>query len=59
MNNKGFTLIELLIVISIIAVLAATVIIVIQPGEILKQARNATRESHLHTLETSLYHHSI
>ena len=55
----GFTLIELLIVIGIIAILAAAVIITITPGERLAEARNATRHSHLNSLESSLYIHMI
>jgi len=58
-NNKAFTLIELLIVIAIIAVLAAAVIIIVRPGEVLQQARDATRERHLHAVETSLYRYNI
>ena len=53
--NKSFTLIELLIVIAIIAILAVGIIILIIPGERLAQARDATRASHLHALETALY----
>ena len=54
-NNKGFTLIELLIVIAIIAILAAAVIIVIQPGDILTDAREATRESHMSSIGTAAH----
>ena len=54
-NNKGFTLIELLIVIGIIAILAAAVIITVTPGEKLKQARDATRNSHMTAIGTALH----
>ncbi len=46
-NKKGFTLIELLIVIGIIAILAAALIVGLNPAERFTQARNATRWSHL------------
>jgi len=41
--KKGFTLVELLIVIAILAILAAGVVVVINPGELLAQARDSTR----------------
>lgn len=46
-NKKGFTLIELLIVIAIIAILAASVIMLLSPGERMQEARESTRESHM------------
>ncbi len=58
-NKKGFTLIELLIVIGIIAILAAAVIIAINPGQQFEQARNATRWSHLNSIVNSVYSATI
>jgi len=43
MLKKGFTLIELIIVIGIIALLATTVILVINPVKIFKEARDSQR----------------
>ncbi len=48
-KSKAFTLIELLIVISIIAVIATAMIIAVNPGQRLAEARDNTREVHLKT----------
>jgi prepilin-type N-terminal cleavage/methylation domain-containing protein len=53
-NIKGFTLIELLVVIAIIAILSVTVILTLNPAELLRQARDSTRVSDLGTLRTAL-----
>jgi len=58
-NEKGFTLIELLIVIGIIAILAAAVIVAINPGQQFAQARNASRQSHLSSISTAIYSHYV
>jgi len=52
--KKGFTLIELLIVIAILAVLATAVITVLNPAELLKQARDSTRISDLAALNSAI-----
>lgn len=49
-NQKGFTLIEILVVIGLIAILAAIVLIAINPARQFAQARNAQREAHVNTL---------
>src|SRR6185437_2977973 len=49
-NKKGFTLIEILVVIGIIAILAAIVIIAINPARQFAQARNTERESNVSTI---------
>ncbi len=50
MKRRGFTLIEILIVIGIIAVLAAIVIIAINPAKQFAQARNTQRESNINAI---------
>ncbi len=52
--KKGFTLIELLIVIAILAVLATAVVLVINPAELIKQARDSTRISDLAALNSAI-----
>jgi prepilin-type N-terminal cleavage/methylation domain-containing protein len=42
-SRRGFTLIELLIVIAVVAVLAVVVLLIINPAELLKQARDSRR----------------
>ncbi len=52
--RSSFTLIELLIVIAIIAVLAVVVVLVLNPAELLKQARDGNRLSDIDTLNKAL-----
>lgn len=52
--TKGFTLIELLVVIAIVAMLSAAVIVSLNPPELLRQARDASRISDLAALENAL-----
>jgi len=55
-KNKrgGFTLLELLIVIAILAILSVALVIVLNPAETLKKARDAQRISDLSTLKTAI-----
>ena len=52
--KKGFTLIELLIVIGIIAILATVVVLVLNPAQILAQARDSQRISDLSSVKSAV-----
>jgi len=53
-NHSGFTLIELLVVIAIIGVLAAVVLLAINPAAMLRRGRDSQRESDLTTLRKAI-----
>ena len=53
-TKKGFTLLELLIVIGILSILSTTVVLVINPAQLLKKARDAQRISDLNTVKTAI-----
>src|SRR3989344_3959671 len=53
-DRKGFTLIELLIVIAILGILAAAVVVVLNPGELLAQARDSSRLSDMGNVQTAI-----
>lgn len=57
--RKGFTLIELLLVIGIIAILAAVVIVAINPTKQLGDARNAQRRSDVKTILDAVYQYAL
>ncbi len=52
--SKGFTLIELLIVIGILAILATATVLVLNPVELFRQARDAQRLADLDTLRSAI-----
>jgi type IV pilus assembly protein PilA len=49
-NNRGFTLIEILVVIGLIALLAATVIVAVNPARQFAQGRNSQRISNVNAI---------
>ena len=52
--KRGFTLIELLVVIAILAILATITVVVLNPAELLRQARDSTRISELGSLRSAI-----
>lgn len=54
MQTKGFTLIELLIIIGIIAVLATSVVLIINPVKILAETRDVQRSFDLNTVKAAI-----
>ena len=52
--RSGFTLIELLVVIAIIAILSVTVVLALNPAELLRQSRDSNRLADMSSLATVL-----
>ena len=57
-NQQGFTLIELLVVIGVIAILAAIVLVAVNPGRQFAQARDTQRRADLYSLTNAIYQYA-
>jgi len=58
-RRKGFTLIEILIVIGIIAILAAIVLVAINPARQFRQANNTQRSSNVNAILSAISQYAV
>lgn len=57
--RKGFTLIELLVVIGIIGILAAVVLVAVNPGRQFSSARDTQRRADLYSITNAVYQEAV
>jgi prepilin-type N-terminal cleavage/methylation domain-containing protein len=59
LKQKGFTLIELLVVLGIIAILAAIVIIAVNPARQFALSRNSVRKANVNTILNASWQYAV
>lgn len=60
MNSKhGFTLLEVLLVVALLGILAAIVIVAINPARQVAQANNAQRQADVNTILNAVYQYAV
>lgn len=57
--QRGFTLLEVLLVVAVIAILAGIVIIAINPGKNVGDARNSQRQADVNTILNGVYQYAL
>ena len=57
--SKGFTLLEVLLVVATLGILAAIVILAINPAKMLADARNAQRRIDVNTISNAVYEYAV
>ncbi len=57
-HTRGFTLIELLVVIGIIGILAAVVLVAVNPGRQFASARDTQRRADLYSITNAIYQYA-
>lgn len=58
-NSQGFTLIELLVVIGIITILAAVVLVAINPARQFASSRDVQRRADLYAVTNAIYQYAV
>ncbi len=59
LQKKGFTLIEILIVIAIISIIAAIVMVAINPSRRFEQTLDATKKVHINTIKDAIRYYQL